>query len=105
MLLQLERPAVEGTSHIEGGIAVFEAAVAERQYDLALRHDTAVEIRNPVVGPSLTHQRLPSNNGARVSANSSTAVRSLSASASSSAIDNAIMPRLANQIPCSTRSK
>src|SRR5438067_8329775 len=67
MLLELERPAVEGTSHIEGGIAVFESAVAERQHDLALRHDTAVEIRNPVVGPSLTHQRPPSNNGARVS--------------------------------------
>src|SRR5205823_12278165 len=105
MLLQLERPAVEGTSHIEGGIAVFEAAVAERQHDLALRHDTAVEIRNPVVGPSLTHQRPPSNSGARVSAKSSTAATSVPASVSSSAIDSAIMPRLANQMPRSTRSK
>ena len=34
-----------------------------------------------------------------------TAARSLSASASSSAIDNAIMPRLANQMPRATRSK
>src|SRR5437868_13898958 len=105
MLLQLERPAVEGKTHIEGGIAVFEAAVAERQHDLALRHDTAVEISHAVVGPSLTHQRSPSDNGARVSAKSSTAARSLSAPASSSAIDNAIMPRLANQMPRSTRSK
>src|SRR5205085_11671196 len=105
MLLQLERPAVESAGHVESGIAVFEAAVAERQHDLALRHDTAVEIRNPVVGPSLTHQRPPSNNGARASAKSSTAARSLSASASSSAIDKAIMPRLANQMPRATRSK
>src|SRR5437763_16941841 len=102
MLLQLERPTVEGTSHVEGGVAVFEAAVAERQHDLALRDKAAVEISHAVVGPSLTHQRPPSNSGARVSAKSSTAARSLSASASSSAIDNAIMPRLANQLPRST---
>src|SRR4051794_18839620 len=105
MLLQLEGAAMEGAGHVESGVAVFEAAVAERQHDLALRDKAAVEISHAVVGPSLTHLRPPSNNGARVSAKSSTAARSLSASASSSAIDNAIMPRLANQMPRSTRSK
>src|SRR5436305_10650452 len=104
MFLQLERPAVEGTSHIEGGISILEAAVAERQHDLALRDKAAVEISHAVVGPSLTYLRPPSNSGARVSAKSSTATRSLSASVSSSAIDSAIMPRLANQMPRATRS-
>src|SRR6266851_4040210 len=101
MFLELERPAVEGARHVEGGVAVFEAAVAKRHDDLALGHDPAVEIGDamvsPGVGPNLAHPRPPSNSGARVSANSSTAATSLSPSASSSAIDSAIMPRLANQ--------
>jgi len=49
--------------------------------------------------------RSPSNNGARVSANSSTALMRWSPSAASSAIDNAIIPRLANQMPRAVRSK
>src|SRR5436309_2893216 len=106
MLLQLEGAAMEGAGHVEGGIAVFEAAVAEWQHDLALRDDLAVEIGDAVVRPpAVAHFWAPSNNGARVSANSSTAAMSLSESASSSAIDNAIMPRLANQMPRATRSK
>src|SRR5690242_4956531 len=113
MLLQFERPAVEGAGHVESGVAVFEAAVAERQHDLALRHDLAVEVGDPLVrrgvrpgiGWAVAHDRAPWNSGARVSANSSTAAMSLSASASSSAIDSAIMPRLANQMPRATRSK
>src|ERR1044071_2522475 len=112
MLLQLEGPAVEGAGHVEGGIAVFEAAIAERQDDLALRDKAPVEIRDAVVGPGVrpgigagvTHRKAPWNSGARVSAKSSTAARSLSASVSSSAMDNAIMPRLANKMPRATRS-
>src|SRR5438067_3629165 len=106
MLLQLEGAAMEGAGHVEGGVAVFEAAVAERQHDLALGDDAAVEVGDPVVRPAVVaHSSAPSNNGARVSAKSSTAAMSLSASASSSAIDSAIMPRLANQMPRATRSK
>src|ERR1700730_3088667 len=109
MLLQLERPPVEGARHVEGGVAVFEAAVAERQHDLALRHDTPVEIGDAMVRPRaavlVAHERPPSNNGARLSANSSTAATSLPESASSSAIDSAIMPRLANPMQSATRSK
>src|ERR1043166_4208340 len=106
MLLQLERPAVEGTGHIEGGVTVFEAAVAERQHDLALGPDPAVEIGDAIVRPAVVaHFSAPSNSGARVSANSSTAAMSWSASVSSRAIDSAIMPRLANQMPRATRSK
>src|SRR6266496_2722073 len=117
MLRELERPAVKGAGHVEGGVAVFEAAVAERHDDLALRHNAAVEIRDAIIGPGIgpgigrgvgaavAHPLPPSNSGARVSANSSTAATSLSPSASSSAIDNAIMPRLANQMPRATRSK
>src|ERR1700694_5725719 len=114
MLLQLERPAMEGAGHVEGGIAVLEAAVAKRQHDLTLRHDPAVEVSDAVIRPgigapgaglAIAHDWRPSNRGARVSANSSPAARSLSASASSSAIDSAIMPRLANQTPRATRSK
>src|SRR4051812_14949582 len=112
MLLELERPAMKGAGHIEGGVAVFEPAVAERHHHLALRHDLAVEIGDPVVRPGVRlrvsgrvgHCR-PPKSGARVSANSSTAATSLSASASSSAIDRVIMPRLANQIPRASRSK
>src|SRR4051794_34710839 len=99
MLLQLEGAAMEGAGHVEGGVAVFEAAVAERQHDFAFGDDLAVEISDAVVAPGFDHQWTPSNSGARVSANSSTAAMSLSESASSSAIDNAIMPRLANQMP------
>src|SRR5712664_3393891 len=109
MLLELERPAMKGAGHVEGGVAVFEAAVAERHDHLALRHNAAVEIGDAMVGPgidgNLAHPRPPSNSGARVSANSSTAATSLSPSASSSAIDNAIMPRLADQMPRATKSK
>ena len=105
MLLEPERPAVEGAGHVEGGIAVFEAAVAERHDHLALGDDPPVEIRNAVIGTSIAHPRPPLNSGARVSANSSTAATSLSPSASSRAIDSAIMPRLANQMPRATRSK
>src|SRR5947207_15966648 len=106
MLLQLEGAAMEGAGHVEGGVAIFEAAVAERQHDLALGNYPAVEIGDPVVRPpAVAHFWAPSNRGARVSANSSTAATSLSASFSSSAIDSAIMPRLANQTPRATRSK
>src|SRR5438477_6455232 len=105
MLLQLEGMAVEGAGHVEGRIAVFETAVAERQHDLALGNYPAVEIGDAVVAPGFGHEWAPSNSGARVSANSSTAAMSLSESASSSAIDSAIMPRLANQMPRATRSK
>src|SRR5882757_5510927 len=59
MLPQLERPAMEGAGHIEGGIAVFEAAVAERQHDLALGHDPAVEIGDAVIAPVFAHCSLP----------------------------------------------
>src|ERR1043166_7317432 len=98
MLLQLEGAAVEGAGHVESGVAVFEAAIAERQDDLALRDKAAVKIGDAVVGPGIrpgigagvAHREAPWNNGARVSAKSSTAARSLSASVSSSAIDNAI---------------
>src|SRR5438874_251305 len=105
MLLEPERPAMKGAGHVEGGIAVFEAAVAERHDHLALGDDAAVEIRNAVIGPRFAHEGSPVNSGARVSANSSTAATSLSPSASSRAIDSAIMPRLANQMPRATRSK
>src|SRR5437667_5457463 len=103
MLLEFERPAMKRAGHVEGGIAVFEAAVAERHDDLALGNDAAVEVGDAVIGPgvgaNLAHPRPPWNSGARVSANSSTAAMSLFPSRSSSAIDNAIMPRLANQMP------
>src|ERR1700730_466670 len=109
MLLQLEGPAMEGAGHVEGSIAVFEAAVAKRQHDLPLGHDLAVEIGDAVIRPGggtlVAHGRPPSNSGARVSANSSTAATSLPASVSSSAIDKAIMPRLANQMPRATRAE
>src|ERR1700730_5174921 len=109
MLLQLEGPAMEGAGHVEGSIAVFEAAVAERQHDLPLGHDLAVEIGDAMIRPGggtlVAHGRPPSNSGARVSANSSTAARSLPASAGSSGIDSAIMPRLASQTPRASRSK
>src|SRR4051794_8664158 len=107
MLLQLERPAREGAGHVKRGVAVFEAAVAERDDDFALRHDAAVEIRDAVVGTAVAHCETPAEakRGLRVSANSSTAATNLSASASSSATDSAIMPRLANQRPRASRSK
>src|SRR5579863_4229335 len=104
VLLQFERPAVKGPGHVEGGVAVFEAAVAKRHDDLALRHDLAVEIGDAVVGASVGHGRSP-NSGRRLSANSSMAATSLSASASSRAIDSAIIPRLAIQTPRARRSK
>src|SRR5580704_1035267 len=113
MLCQFERPAVKGAGHVKGRVAIFETAVTEGQNHLAFRDDPPVEIGDamvrPGVGPgagaNLAHPRPPWNNGARVSANSSTAAASLAPSASSSAIDNAIMPRLANQMPRATRSK
>src|SRR5579884_3940871 len=55
MLLQPERRAAEGAGHVEGGIAVFETAVAERNADLALRHEPAVEIRDPEIGAGAGH--------------------------------------------------
>src|ERR1700693_862791 len=59
MLLQLERPPWKGPGHVERGVAVLEAAVAERQHDLALGHDIAVEIGDPVITSSLTHLSAP----------------------------------------------
>src|SRR6266446_1758320 len=109
MLLEFERPAMKGAGHVKRGVAVFEAAVAERHDHLALGDDPPIEIGDAVVGPgagaNLVHLRPPSNSGARVSANSSTAATSLLPSATSSAIDNAIMPRLASQMPRATKSK
>src|SRR5260370_3091249 len=106
MLLELERPAMKGAGHGKGGVAVFEAAVAKRHDHLALGNDPPIEIGDamirPGVGPRLAHLRPPSNSGARVSANSSTAAMSLSPSATSSAIDNAIMPRITNPIQSPT---
>src|SRR6188508_419186 len=43
MLLQPERLALEGARHVEGAVAVLPAAVAERDHDLAFRHEVAVE--------------------------------------------------------------
>src|SRR5229473_121273 len=59
MFLEPERPAMKGPGHIEGGVAVFEAAVAERHDHLALGHDPAVEIGDAVVGARLVHALLP----------------------------------------------
>src|SRR5579885_7987 len=104
MLLEFERPAVKRPGHVEGGIAVFEAAVAKRHDHLPFRDDAAVEIGNAMIR-SVAHRRTTSNSGARVSANSSTAPASLSASSGPIAIDRAIMPRFANQMPRARRSK
>src|SRR5206468_2352925 len=76
---ELERPAGKGAGHVEGGIAIFEAAVAERDHHLALGEDLAVEVGDALVclgiGTGVAHWTPPRrlNNGARVSANSSTA--------------------------------
>src|SRR5579863_5171835 len=104
MLLELERPAVKGAGHVKRGVAIFEAAVAKRDADLALGHDLPVEIGDAVISSSVAHWT-PPNNGARVSANSSTAPTRWSPSASSSAIDSDIIPRLASQMPRAVRSK
>src|ERR1700676_5795533 len=65
MLLQLERPAVKGPGHVEGGIAVFEAPVAERHDHVALGDEIPVEIGDAIigsgVGASFGHARLPSS--------------------------------------------
>src|SRR5207244_5749201 len=48
--------AVEGPGGIEHGVAVFEAAVAERHHDLAVGYDLAVEIGDPLITEA--HARL-----------------------------------------------
>src|SRR5262245_29685493 len=43
MLLETKRPAAEAAGHIEHRIALQKALVAERDHDLALAHELAVE--------------------------------------------------------------
>ncbi len=108
MLLDLEDPPLEGAGHIEGGVAVFEPAVAERDDDLALGHVITVEVGDPLIplgiSARVAHER-PPNSGARVSANSSTAPMSWSPSLSSSATDSEIIPRFASHTPRASTSK
>ena len=58
VLLQLERPAVEASGHVEDGIAILEAAVAEGDQDLSFRNIAAVEIGDALVG-LLGHDGVP----------------------------------------------
>src|SRR5262249_22289585 len=55
MLLQPERLALEGARHVEGAVAILPAAVAERDHDLALRHEVAVEPGDALIAELLGH--------------------------------------------------
>ena len=58
MLLQAERLALEGARHVEGAVAVLPAAVAERDHDLAFRHELAVEPGDALIAELLGHDVL-----------------------------------------------
>src|SRR5712671_6802731 len=58
MLLQTERRAFEGAGHVEGAVAVLPAAVAERDHDLAFRHELAVEPGDALIAELLGHENL-----------------------------------------------
>src|SRR6266478_366217 len=55
MLLQAERRALEGTCHVERAVAILPAAVAERDHDLAFRHELAVEPGDALIAELLGH--------------------------------------------------
>ena len=50
MLVELENTMAEGARHIERAIAIFKAAVAERDHGAAFRHDLSVDVYHPFVG-------------------------------------------------------
>ena len=55
MLLQPKRLAFKGPGHVEGAVAVFPTAVAERDHDLVLRHEFAIEPGNALIAELLGH--------------------------------------------------
>src|SRR5471030_1258187 len=61
MLLQPERRALEGASHVERAVAVFPAPVAKRDHHLSFRHELAVEPSDTLIAELLGHDPLLTN--------------------------------------------
>ena len=62
VLLQAERLAVKGARHVEGSVAVLPAAVAERDHDLVLGHELAIEPGDALIAELLGHGVSPDLN-------------------------------------------
>src|SRR5215510_14520989 len=70
MLLQLEDLVIKGARRIEGGVTGHEAAIAERDQDVAFGDDFAIEIRHPLIRPGRHARLLLGDCGAIIGADS-----------------------------------